>query len=78
MRGLWLRRNAVLHSFFFVFRGRRMETAARGTGTSAYNFVQESETFVHFPITFMQVHTTIFIFLQIRSFFEYIDSTAIS
>lgn len=27
----------VLHSFFFVFRGR-MATAARGTGTSSYNY----------------------------------------
>lgn len=35
----------VLH-FFFLVQGRRMATAARGTGASTCNFVQGSETMV--------------------------------
>ena len=35
-----------------------MATAARGTGASAYNFVQGSETFVHSPTIIMQEPTT--------------------
>lgn len=53
-----MRRNAVFCIPSFLCSGRRMATAARGTGTSTYNFVQGSETFVHSSTTIMQVPTT--------------------
>lgn len=54
-----LRRDALFaYPSFLCSGGRRMTTAARGIGTSAYNFVQGSETFVHPSTIFHQEPTT--------------------
>lgn len=53
-----MRRSAVFCIPSFLCWMKRLATAARGTGTSGYNFVQGSVTFVHPTTMFVQEPTT--------------------